>query len=338
METDVIITALKAVGAVIGGALGMAALLYRFRNAAGQLTWGGVFILLGILASTLVGVLGSIAEGYKAKSEAVEQAARTEQLIHELSRSIQPITQLHVTGWVRFPSDSKLVSEYVGTLSAYAQRGELRDPLTRPEDVGASVTASTWDGKPLTIEIKPNYPLWPKDKYSVISRVAMSYCFTVYILKTPINPEDFQPIISTAPGDSDWVAMNVIPSDNALDFSTEENALEIRINDRYSRDLWKSNGKITSIEDLYGAQIIIIPTGSSDLKLPSRFARYASDDSDTLARNIRVRSIMFSFAQGHEIWIDGDKFRVTKYRRGFPAFSIVLPKDYASVLKLHENR
>jgi hypothetical protein len=74
-------------------------------------------LLVGIALSAAAGVFGSIAEGYKAKSEATLQSARTETLLRELSRTIQPITQLEITYWAKVPSDAPGVQAYVDRVS-----------------------------------------------------------------------------------------------------------------------------------------------------------------------------------------------------------------------------
>src|SRR5206468_2463651 len=103
MDPDFVITAVKITGAILGGALGVLGILFNFKRPNNRISGWGVVVLAGIVGSATVGVLGSIVEGYKAKSEATQQAARTERLLRELSRAIQPITQLEIMYWVRLP-------------------------------------------------------------------------------------------------------------------------------------------------------------------------------------------------------------------------------------------
>ena len=106
MDPDIVIAALKITGALLGGVLGAMGVLLNFKRPDNRLTGWGVILLVGIALSAAAGVFGSIAEGYKAESEATLQSARTETLLRELSRTIQPITQLEITYWAKVPSDA----------------------------------------------------------------------------------------------------------------------------------------------------------------------------------------------------------------------------------------
>jgi len=117
MDPDIVIAALKITGELLGGVLGAMGVLLNFKRPDNRLTGWGVILLVGIALSAAAGVFGSIAEGYKAKSEATLQSARTETLLRELSRTIQPITQLEITYWAKVPSDAPGVQAYVDRVS-----------------------------------------------------------------------------------------------------------------------------------------------------------------------------------------------------------------------------
>ena len=51
-------------------------------------------------------------------------------------------------------------------------------------------------------------------------------------------------------------------------------AFEIFGTAEYTKALWHSNGRITSIVDLYGAQLIFVPPNAWNVKLPPKYAQY----------------------------------------------------------------
>src|SRR5438046_6776193 len=128
LDPDTVIAALKFAGALVGGVLGVMGVLLNFKRPDNRVTGWGVLVLIGIALSAAAGVFGSIAEGYKAKSEAALQSARTETLLKELSRAIQPITQLEITYWATVPSDAPGVQAYVDRVSKAieTQKDQLR--------------------------------------------------------------------------------------------------------------------------------------------------------------------------------------------------------------------
>jgi hypothetical protein len=89
MDTNTAITLAKSASVIISSALGLAALLGNYRDASGALTPWGIGVLAGLALSAFTGVAASLMEGNKARSESAEQAARSERLLRELSRSIR---------------------------------------------------------------------------------------------------------------------------------------------------------------------------------------------------------------------------------------------------------
>lgn len=255
MDPDIVIAALKVTGALVGGVLGVLGVLFNFKRPDNRITGWGIAVLVGIAVSAAAGVFGSIVEGYKAKSEAALQSERTETLLKELSRAIQPITQLEVTYWATVPSETPGVQAYVDRVSKAieAQKDQLRT-LSFAADKGIHVTASGLNDEPLTIDLGLHSRLWPRGKEPPVGAVTLDFELEVFIRKTPIKTEDFQPIIGTdGPDVADWVAMT-FPSTgrnrNRLIFDRRKRGFEIFGTVEFPKAFWHSNGKITSIVDL----------------------------------------------------------------------------------------
>lgn len=330
MDSDIVITAVKIISALLGGVLGVLGILVNFKRPNNRISGWGVVVLVGIVISATVGVVGSIAENYKAKSEATQQAARTERLLRELSRAIQPITQLEITYWVRFPSESPKVRDYLAKVTKGIEariEGLRREFFYKPNDGGIHVTASGSNDEPLTIEIGRKSALWPRGRHSDIAGLVGSFSFGVFIRKTPIGEENFEPMISTGGRYADWIATAFGgPNRSHLVFDRRDGQIEIFGTTEYMKSQWNSNGKIVSITDLYGAQLFLV-LPYYDFQLPQRYKKYERHGLAELARLIDLKTIVLKFSEGRDMWIDGKAFKKVKSAFGEPMFSIILPAD-----------
>lgn len=328
MDTEVIITGFKVAGALIGGVLGVVGVLFNFKKSNGHVTPWGLVVILGIVLSATVGVVTSVIEGYKARSDAAQQSARTERLLKELTRAIQPITELHLTHWTSLPSEAPIVHSYLEKVAKRVERRaheslEFKLPFRRDSDI--DVSASDMNG-PITINIPPKSKFWPTGEESPIGILTNSFQFGVHLRKTPIEAESFDSVISVDDGKSDWIAMGYPFSDrNVLSYSPRTKEIEIFGSSEYDRKLWRSNGKITSVEDLHGAQLILIPPHALDFELPQPYAKFDRPALRELSRMVELRTVALHFGAGREIWIDGKAFKKTRFKHGYPAFSITLP-------------
>jgi hypothetical protein len=110
---DWLLAVLKFVGAATAGVLGVAGLVFDFKNSDGRLNRTGYCVLAGIILAALVGIGTSLVEAYKAGAEAKQQMARTEQLLHEIDRAVQPITMLETTYWLEIAPKDPVVTSYI---------------------------------------------------------------------------------------------------------------------------------------------------------------------------------------------------------------------------------
>ena len=128
MDTDLAITIFKTASPLIAGALGIAALFVNYHNAAGKLTRGGYAVLTGIALSAMVGMATSIFEARKSRIDSQEQLARNEAVLREVTRAIQPITELRTSFWMEVPPGIPVVDAYIKRASAgiEARKDSLR--------------------------------------------------------------------------------------------------------------------------------------------------------------------------------------------------------------------
>lgn len=328
MDFDSLIGALKVVGATITGVLGVAGLIFDFKDDGGKLTRAGRSVLTGIIASALVAAAASSVETYKAKSENARQLARTEQLLHELSRAIQPISKLEAGYWVEVRSGNPTIEAYLKRVdSEIESRIEQLRNIEIGKDTGLNAISVDWNGDPLTVEISNKSDLWPNKKEAFIAMAAQTYRYTVFIFKEPIEIQKFTGVHGTG----DLSAFGVPTRDGRLNWDRKEKKLYITSSVVYEKALWNSNGRVTSVVDLMGAQIMLIPPNA--VQLPARYAQFRNKELEELQQEARLKTIVFKVADGRDIWLSGKSFNENKMPEGNAVLSLVLPTDEPSFRK-----
>jgi len=312
MDINAVLALVKIAGALISIALGVYGLL---NSKYWTLNGIGIAVLIGIVVFGLLSAGASWIEAYKAKSESREQAARTEHLLRELSRSIQPITQLSALYRVQIPPGNRTVDSYIQRLSSgiEAQVDMLRT-FKGPYGLRAiSFDAAGERREPLDIQIDQQSDLWPRNEEAIIGMVASSLTLSVRVRKQPIIPEkfDFMSI------QSDFEADASMPDQAVLVWNRKMSELYISVGYNYDKRLWHRSGRITSWVDLYGSQIFLLPS------------RYENPDAAAvLIRSLELRTIALTFAEGRTIFLPRRKLKKTTiYRDRYPVFSITLPED-----------
>jgi hypothetical protein len=175
----------------------------------------------------------------------------------------------------------------------------------------------------LSVEIKPESDLWPRDDEAVIGNAARFFSLSVDIFKKAIAPEEYWPVN----GASDFGVLSIMPKRSVLDWDRRKKRLIVVGETQFDKTFWKTNGKITSIVDLYGAQLLLFPPGSHDVELPVNFAAFQNEKQTELSRSVNLKTIMLDFGDGRSFWVKGKSFKKSAYRGGYPVFSVTLPSD-----------
>lgn len=308
-----------------------------------------------MLFSSSISVITTIIESNESKNEAQEQLARTTQVLHEFNRTQTPITHLKITYWLELPKNNIEVQNYIASLDDYITTN--MDEIMNVEvpifdevnkkflSSGLSTASVGFNGELLSVHIEPLSEHWPSSTgNNNLSTSALSFSFTIAIRKNNINPEKFDSLITTDEGYSDFMATGFINLNNQLDFDFMNKKLFIFGRQEFHHNFWRSNGKITSLADLKGSQLFLIPPNSSNTinehhwdryeKIISRDQRNAQKD---ITKAMKIKTIMFSFANGHEIWVDGSHIKKTKYIGGDPVYSFTFPDKSEDFLKLRNK-
>jgi hypothetical protein len=338
VDFDTFIAFSKVAGATVSGALGVAGILFDFRSADGKLTKSGVAVLLGILLSAGATILSSVAEGYKAISDAAEQTARTEKLLSQIERAASPITKLDVTYWIQLPRSIPIVDRYCRNIAVEVERNLNKlTELNLVADEKRQLHISSFDaaGSPLSVEIPFQSDVWPKGEDQPLGDAAAFYNLSLFICRTPKDIKSFEPVIggSNSCDLSAWTFG--LPLSNQLSYSPRFQTIEIFGRTDLPKELWKSNGRIISVADLRGAQIFLVSPMSANLS--EKFKQFQNATRNAIQQEGKIRVVVIKVAEGREIWIGGSKLRREIGRRdGSSIFSIVLPKEESEWSKLCE--
>ncbi|PXX07429.1 hypothetical protein C8R27_1525 [Nitrosomonas ureae] len=345
---------LKISSIVITTSLGILSLLFNFRSDEGKITKGGKLILMIMLFSSSISVITTIIEANESKNQAQEQLARTTQVLHEFNRTQTPITHVEIAYWLELPKNNIEVQNYIASLDDYIATN--MDEIMRVEipifdevnkkylSTGLSVASLGFNGELSTVHIEPQSEYWPSStENNNLSSSARSYSFTIAIRKNIINPEKFDSMISTNEGYSDFIAMGPINLNNKLDYDFINKKLFIFGNQEFHPNFWSSNGKITSIADLKGSQLFLIPPNSNTIiehhldRFEKVISREQRNSQKEITKAIKIKTLRFSFANGHEIWVDGTHIKKTPYINGYPLYSFTFPDNKEDFLKLSQR-
>lgn len=345
---------LKISSIIITTSLGILSLFFNFKSDEGNITKGGKLILVTILFSSFISVITTIIEANESKNEAQEQLARTSQVLHEFNRTQTPITQLKITYWLELPKSNIEVQNYIASLDKYITTN--MDKILNVEvpifdevnkkflSTGLSAASTDFNGELLSVHIEPFSEYWPSSTGNKnLSSSTIGYSFIIAIRKNKINPEEFNFMISTKEGYSDFISTDFFNMKNKLDFDYKNKKLFIFGSQEYDPISWYSNGKITSLADLKGSQLFLIPPNSSNTTIEHHWDRYEKiisrdqrNAQKDITKAINIKTIKLSFANGHEIWVDGSHIKKTTYIGGDPVYSLTFPDKKEDFLKLSE--
>jgi hypothetical protein len=339
MNPDILLAILKTSGALISGLLGLTALFSNFRMAEGHLSLTGKLVLSGILVSTAVAATTSALESLSHFESNREQMARNETLLHEISRAVQPISELEISFFASIPTDHPQVSSYVARLEqSINERSD--DLLKFPPDKqheGLSVSSRDVNHGILSVSIKPESDLWPTlPDETAINNVVTFGSPSLSFLRTPISPTQY-PLTH---GDADLSAMGLIFNDDpTLLWNVKEKKLQILGRVEYQKDFWSASGKITSFNDLLGAQFVILfPYSEPEFLEAITGIEVENFDTYSVGQGVKLDWVSLSLGAGRSFVIESGHFEKSFSRMGRqPMFAITLPDTNEGLLRLSDS-
>lgn len=340
MNPDILLAILKTSGALISGLLGLTALFSNFRMANGRLSLAGKLVFSGILVSTAVAATTSALESLSDFESNREQTERNEALLYEISRAVQPISELEISFFASIPTDHPQVSSYVTRLEqGIVERYD--DLLKFPPDkqyAGLSVSSKDLNHGILSVSIEPESDLWPTlPDEAAINSVVTFGSPSISFLRTPISPTQY-PLTH---GDADLSAMGLIISKNpTLFWNVQERKLQIFGTVEYQKDFWSASGRITSFDDLLGAQFVILfPYSDPDFVEEITGNEAVNSDTYSVGQGVRLDWVSLSLGAGRSLVIESAHFEKSLSRMGRqPLFAITLPDTNEDLLRLSGRR
>ena len=317
---------LKIISFLIASLSGLTGLLYKFRDENDKITFHGKLLLILIFTSTVVGFISIFIEEKKSANEAKEQLTQTLKIINEFNRTQNPIEFIKLHYWVEIPQDNEEIKTYTKKIDSYISEhiNKLNEFPTAIK--GLHVTSYGIGNSMLDVKIDKKSDFYPKK--GILIKLINSYQFNLFLKKTPIDPHYFFPLISSnGKFSSDLIAMNFIP-DNDLYYNYKDKKLQLMGQQEFPSTLWRANGKIISILDLLKSQLLLLPTGSNEFRMPEKINKLFDLDLIKVEKSMNPLSIILSMRKGHELCIDGKFIEKSKYQDGYPVFYLIFPKSY----------
>jgi len=132
-------------------------------------------------------------------------------------------------------------------------------------------------------------------------------------------------------GATDFGAYSFTPERVTLQWNRKKSKLYAFGRTEYEKKFWSANGKITSILEFLGAQILITLPGSSNANLfnPIPGMRPPDKQKVDIQRSLLIHTIALSISNRRTIWLRGSQLKRGKYVSGYPVFSFIFPTTEA---------
>jgi hypothetical protein len=345
----IILIILKLVGLVFTGAFAILGLLTEFKDKeTKKITKWGRVALIGIFVSTALSFVSQVLESAKsardsreATKQAQDQIARSNEVLSNLNRSLNPLTNVRITYWLTAPLQASELTKYRKRLlegvNEILRAGNERSSLgfisrrgpSGPEAVSIPRTSSLMPQRSETI---PFYLL----KYSGLQ-------FSFFI-----NHHDESEIVAddeaARPNPDLWFDVSTSTgeagsTDYSLEYDLKSHQLTIFASDLISDpQFWRSNNRVQAVPDLSGVQLVLKIDDTMVPRLPvngeqDRTGRTLSG----LRSQMQLDSLIFK-VNTRELWIKGrdrDMRRVANSgSRPFTTYTTNLPKSVDD-LQLH---
>jgi hypothetical protein len=270
LSLDAALAIVKIVSVLLTGCFAIIGLLVEYKDkATGKITKGGRMALIGIVLSTTLALVSQVIEQNKSIEEVRESAARSEKLLTEISKSLQPLREAQISLFFDIDVNDSEFHAYKARLVQGIQEYIKRHPKLDIEAVENN-TGLSWgrakDQKIEVVVVHANSALSPNEKTEPVAYSALNFRAHVCLRKTRQKEEPLCKIWSDS-GDFRFLAERRKIARFEHDLSlTDDSHLEVEIGTselRVAEELTqveastRSNGRILSVPDLVGSEIEI---------------------------------------------------------------------------------
>lgn len=313
---------------------GVAALLVDYRDkTTGKITKWGRYALLGLGLSFLIGGSNLFLDYTQKEDEtrdavnrAREASEQTLRIVTDIDRTLNPLKDVRATFWATYPFDQPELAQYRQRLDegVRALLPELRAKHGIVEGADASVTDS--DGSIREISILPSSPLFPNRATERFAYTVLANTFLqIKFYKTPIDVSRLSNPFTLKPD----LTMSFEPSIGKSIFQIREKyepktkkitvyGFEISSDSKY----WNSSGKIASVLDLPGCQLVI-DVGHTLVSFDEADKRVKPD----------LATLVLQVADQRGWWLRADKLKRAEPEFGSSVYVHVFPNTYRALLQ-----
>jgi hypothetical protein len=325
---DLALTILKIAGVLFTGAFGVLGLLTEFKDKDHKTVtpWGKV-ALIGIVLSTVLAFVAETVQAKKAAADAkaaaqaaAEQVARTNKIMRDLDRSLNPIYELVATYWLKVPIDAPELASYRRRLESGIST-ILLHPAQRSET--AYVTRFDASGRPIEVGIPASSSLVPREAetvaYYLLGDTGLDFGFHVNIksaedlttsdLKKRAVPDLAFSITSDEyQGEPDQGTYE-------LRYDLVRHELSIHAYRMPSNpEYWRTNAKLLAVPDLGGTQLVVrIHDLVGPPEPPTKSAAFTAKRSalDRLRDQLRLESLSLKIS-AREFALFDRRFKIAR--------------------------
>jgi hypothetical protein len=304
------IATLKVITILVTAFIGIFASLTNFRDHRGRITRHGWIGLLGVIAA------GSSAAGLQLYSDA-QQEKSVFAILSEIDRTLHPLPGLTV----QF------------SLRPDWQKEGFRNYFNKME---ASFDHATSFG---------SFPFPRREESPLLNYTVCDVNLALLFYREIIDPASFEYNISGSGEDLRIRVTNPCQYSNfpiaisvgrfSWDYDlrgAKLRRLDLMVDDRKidsTSDEWKSNGKIASLHDLLGAQLIV-QLDSPGYPVNAEFTRNTIQE---YRQSIQLADLIIRLQNGIVMRFDADNLKRYSGKNGFAVYSFIFPKTMGELIK-----
>lgn len=269
---EILLVVFKIFGILMSGILGVLSSVLKIRDASGQLTTKGKIFIAGSVGGLCIALISQILETYvqrqaqaASQAESLESARNLQQIMTDLSRTLQPLGTFSVFIFQANVSlDDPAFDSYKRRLdkaiAVYLRKGQRERMMDR--DISGPLGFGRGDDyQPTSVEVEPDGKYYPSSKDGKgISAMVFPLCYRFVFFKEPIDASEYHPLHHFGNGLGDLRADNFMPKPFPLAKDLKTGAYSVT--GRLEFSAWEDiSGKIVSIPDLLGSQLLISTCG-----------------------------------------------------------------------------
>jgi hypothetical protein len=338
----IILIILKLAGLVLTGAFAILGLLTEFKDReTKKVTKWGKVALIGIFVSTAMSFVSQVLESAKsahdsraATKQAQDQIARSNEVLNNLNRSLNPLTNVRITYWLTAPLQASELTKYRERLL----QGVKEILRARNQRSNLGFISRRGPSGPEAVSIPRKSPLMPQRSETIpfylLTYSGLQFSF---LLNHHGGSEFVAEDEGTRPEPDLWFDVSTEngearSTEYSLEYDLKSHQLTIFASDLISDpEYWRSNNRIQAVPDLSGVQLALKIDDTMVPSLPLNGERdHAGRTLSRLRSQMQLDSMIFK-VNTRELWIKGRNRDMTRVAnsgsRPFAIYTTDLPKS-----------